>query len=418
MRYKTLLSSLVGNALEYYDFTIFAVFSAEIGRTFFSTEDDNLKMLLPLAVFAVGFLMRPLGAVLFGHIGDKVGRKKALTLSIACMALPTLAIGFMPGYETLGVVAPFLLILCRLIQGLSIGGEGAGSAIFILEHNNKLNAGYLGGIITSSNFIGAFFATLVGLGMSSIFPESLSWRYAFILGGALGFVGFYLRTQIPETPIFETLLRENKVLKFPLIKVLSENKEQIFLSVSLGGMAGTFAYMILAFMNLFFQQTVGLSITLSLVYATCGIGGFIVFLPLFGALADKIGYKNSLLHACYGVLVLSVPLFLLMSVSEGSLSLLGLLIFAALAAWVCSPAYPIMIQIFPPQQRYSGIAFGFNIGLALFGGTAPMISAYLIQTTNLSYSPAFYLMGVSLFYIAVSSYTAYRQKELTMSFRS
>lgn len=417
MRYKTLFSSLVGNALEYYDFTIFAVFSVEIGRTFFSTEDDNLKILLPLAVFAVGFLMRPLGAIFFGHIGDKLGRKKALTLSIACMAIPTLAIGFMPGYETLGVAAPFLLILCRLIQGLSIGGEGAGSAIFILEHNHKLNAGYLGGIITSSNFIGAFLATLVGLGMNSFFPESISWRYAFVLGGALGFVGFYLRTQIPETPTFETLLRENKVLKFPLIKVFSENKEQIFLSISLGGMAGAFAYMILAFMNLFFQKTVGLSPTLSLTYATCGIGGFIVFLPLFGALADKVGYKNSLLHACYGVLVFSIPLFLLMGTSAGSLNLLGLLMFAALAAWVCSPAYPIMIQIFPPQQRYSGIAFGFNIGLALFGGTAPMISAYLTQTTKLSYSPAFYLMGVSLFYIAVSSYTAYKHRELQTSLR-
>ncbi|MBL8676436.1 MAG: MFS transporter, partial [Alphaproteobacteria bacterium] len=258
MRYKALFSSLVGNALEYYDFTIFAVFSAEIGRTFFSPEDDDLKMLLSLAVFAVGFLMRPLGAVLFGHIGDRLGRKKALTLSIACMALPTLAIGFMPGYEALGVIAPFLLIMCRLIQGLSIGGEGAGSAIFILEHNPKLNAGYLGGVITSSNFIGAFLATLVGLGISSFFPENLNWRYAFILGGALGFVGFYLRTQVPETPAFEALLRENKVLKFPLIKVFSENKEQIFLSISLGGMAGAFAYMILAFMNLFFQKTVGL----------------------------------------------------------------------------------------------------------------------------------------------------------------
>lgn len=417
MRYKTLFSSLVGNALEYYDFTIFAVFSVEIGRTFFSTENDNLKTLLPLAVFAVGFLMRPLGAVFFGHIGDKLGRKKALTLSIACMAIPTFAIGFMPGYEIFGVAAPFLLIVCRLIQGLSIGGEGAGSAIFILEHNHKLNAGYLGGIITSSNFIGAFFATLVGLGVNSFFPESLSWRYAFILGGALGFVGFYLRTQIPETPAFEALLRENKVLKFPLVKVFSENKEQIFLSISLGGMAGTFAYMILAFMNLFFQKTVGLSPTLSLIYATCGIGGFIVFLPLFGILSDRIGYKNSLLHACYGVLVFSVPLFLLMSISGSILNLLGLLMFAALAAWVCSPAYPIMIQIFPPQQRYSGIAFGFNIGLALFGGTAPMISAYLTQTINLPYSPAFYLMGISLFYIGVSSYTAYKQRELQISLR-
>lgn len=417
MRYKALFSSLVGNALEYYDFTIFAVFSVEIGRTFFSAEDDSLKMLLSLAVFAVGFLMRPLGAVLFGHIGDRLGRKKALTLSIACMAIPTLAIGFMPGYEALGVVAPFLLIMCRLIQGLSIGGEGAGSAIFILEHNPKLNAGYLGGVITSSNFIGAFFATLVGLGINSFFPENLSWRYAFILGGALGFVGFYLRAQIPETPIFETLLRENKVLKFPLIKVLSENKEQIALSLSLGGMAGAFAYIILAFMNLFFQKTVGLSPTLSLAYATCGIGGFIVFLPLFGILSDKIGYKNSLLHACYGVLVFSVPLFFLMSIPEGNLNLLGLLMFAALTAWICSPAYPIMIQIFPPEQRYSGIAFGFNIGLALFGGTAPMISAYLTQITTLSYSPAFYLMGVSLFHIAVSSYTAYKQRELQTSFR-
>lgn len=344
--------------------------------------------------------MRPLGAILFGHMGDRRGRKRALTLSIACMALPTLAIGLMPGYGSVGLLAPLVLVLLRLIQGLSIGGEGAGAAIFILEHNQNIKIGYLGGIITSSNFIGAFFATLVGLCITYFTDSSGYWRYAFILGGLLGGVGFYLRTKTIETPVFEALKREKEIVARPLLKALSENKKQMILSGCLGGVVGAFAYMILAFINLFFNKTIGLSPSLSLLYASLGIGSFILLLPVFGLWSDKVGFERSVVQACYSTVILAAPLFMLMSLNDPVLNIVSILVFSAMGAWICAPAYPIMLHLFPPPLRYSGIAFSFNMGIALFGGTAPILSTFLTKTTGLAYAPAFYLIGLTLLYIA------------------
>lgn len=382
MNKKIILPAFIGNALEYYDFTLFAVFSAEIAKVFFPNQEDFSQILLSLAVFAVGFLMRPLGAIIFGHIGDKLGRKKALTISMACMAIPTFMMGILPGYETLGSFAPMFLISLRLIQGISIGGEGAGSAIFVLEHNQGLKLGYLGGMITASNFIGAFCATLVGLGISYFGLSIISWRYAFILGGFLGLVSFYLRLQTRETPIFEEVERRGEIVKLPLLVALTINKREMLLSGFLGGLVGAVAYMILAYINIFFNKIVGLSPSLSLLYAAIGIGSYIACLPFSGMLSDKVGYLRSTLQACCYTAVLIIPLFIIMGINHPVLSIIMIALLGALGAWICAPAYPIMLSIFPAKQRYSGIAFSFNLGIALFGGTAPIISAYLTKLTG------------------------------------
>ena len=398
LKKKSILPSIIGNTLEYYDFTIFAVFSVQIASVFFPKQDEFSAILLSLAVFAVGFLMRPLGAVIFGHIGDKAGRKKALTLSIGCMAIPTFLIGIIPGHAAIGIFAPLFLVLLRLIQGLSIGGEGAGSAIFILEHNQKLSLGYLGGIITASNFVGAFFATIVGLGISHFSFVTINWRYAFILGGLLGFVGFYLRIKSIETPVFKEIIRKDKRVKIPLLNALRDNKREIILSGCLGGLAGAFAYMILGYINLMFNKILGLSTSTSLMYAALGIVSFIFFLPLLGLWADKVGYVRSMIQGCVMTIIFAAPLFMMMGFENQALVVIAIMTLGVLGAWVCAPAYPIMLEIFPPQQRYSGIAFSFNVGIATFGGTAPIISAFLSKYTNLWYAPSFYLIGLSLLF--------------------
>ncbi len=410
MKSKILTASIIGNALEYYDFTIYAVFSVEIGKLFFPKQDDFAQLFLSLAVFAVGFLMRPLGAIFFGHIGDRLGRKRALTLSIGCMAIPTFAIGCMPGFEVIGLWAPALLVLCRLIQGISIGGEGAGSAIFILEHNKNIGFGTLGGIITASNFIGAFIATLVGLGITHLTSSAVGWRYAFILGGLLGMVGFYLRIRATETPVFEALAVNKHIVKIPLLKALKENPKPVLLSVCLGGIAGSAAYIILAYVNLFFSRIIGLSPTESLRYAVLGMGSYILLLPIFGRLSDRVGYNKTLIQSCVGMFIFAMPVFTTMSLNHPLLNIVAIIALAALAAWNCAPAYPFMLQMFPAEQRYSGMAFSFNLGLALFGGTTPIISAYLSKLTGLSYAPSFYLMGlVSLYLICYWLVAAPRQ---------
>ena len=399
MKPKIIAATIVGNALEYYDFTIFAVFSLTIGQLFFPSYDALAQTLLSLLVFAIGFLMRPLGSILFGHIGDKYGRKKALTLSIACMAIPTFLIGLLPGYETLGIYAPLLLVLLRLIQGTSIGGEGAGSAIFVLEHRQQKTQGLLASIVTASNILGAFVATLVGLIAATFNLEPEAWRVAFMLGGCLGLFGVYLRLYAPETPAFEAVVQKNQRLSLPFLKVLASNKKQILLCAALGGVSGAVAYVVLAYINIYCRKTLGLDPNTALLYATLGIGSFIVFLPLFGYCADRFGASLCLRIACSSIICLSIPAFMLMAHPHWAVLMAPVITLGALGALICAPAYPFMLKLFPTKQRYSGMAFSFNLGIALFGGTAPMVATFLSQKTSMMYAPSFYLVALASFYL-------------------
>lgn len=430
MKKNLILPALIGNTLEYYDFTLFAVFSLQISQTFFPKQDEFLNLLLSLAIFSVGFLMRPLGAIIFGQMGDKSGRKKALIFSISFMAIPTFAIGILPGYDSIGIAAPLLLILCRLIQGVSIGGEGAGAAVFILEHHQLDCAktttscqqlpripkppklGYLGGLITASNFFGAFLAMNIGILSVHFDLNPYAWRIAFILGGILGLVGFYLRMKTLETPAFKKVVEEQKIAKRPLFKVITKNKTGLLLSLSLGALAGAFAYTILAFLPLYFRNILELDPTHALRFGILGLGSFIVFLPFFGKWSDTQGYVRSTLRACLAVILFVVPLFMIMSSSETFFCILSVIVFGGLCAWITAPAYPIMLSLFPAEQRMSGIAFGFNLGLALFGGTAPMISAFLSKSTGLVYAPSFYLIFVALLFCGCYAVCRYRKNKL------
>jgi MFS transporter, MHS family, proline/betaine transporter len=317
------------------------------------------------------------------------------------MAIPTFLIGILPGYEVLGVWAPALLVLLRLIQGTSIGGEGAGSAIFVLEHNKNLKLGMVASIVTASNFVGAFCATLVGLSVSFFALDPSAWRWAFVFGGVLGLLGFYLRVRALETPIFQKMAEEKRTIKIPFLNLISKNKKQILLSCCLGGVTGSIAYMVLAYVNVFFNKTMGLDPSTSLFYATLGIGSFITCLPIFGFCSDRLGYHRVLVSACYAIAVLAIPLFMMMA--RDTLVLIPVLVLGLLGAWLCAPAYPLMLQMFSPQQRYSGIAFSFNLGIALFGGTTPIVSAFLIKKVGLNYAPSFYLVILAVLFIACYS---------------
>jgi MHS family proline/betaine transporter-like MFS transporter len=194
--------AIVGNIVEYYDFGLFAVYAHTIGALFFPASDPFMQTLLAFGTFAVGFFMRPLGGVVFGYIGDKLGRKVSLTISILGMALCTFLIGILPTYHHIGIAAPFLLLIIRLFQGLCVGGEGAGVAIFVLEHTEGYRPGFMGSIVMASNMVGTLLAVFVGIFINHFCHVGDCWRYAFILGGLTGLIGLYLRYQLNETPGF------------------------------------------------------------------------------------------------------------------------------------------------------------------------------------------------------------------------
>lgn len=391
-----IFAALIGHILEFFDFTMYMVFAVQIGKEFFPNESAFAQTLSSLAVFAVGFLMRPIGGIYFGHIGDTYGRKKALTISVVGMAVITFCMALLPNYHSIGILAPLLLVLCRLGQGFCVGGEGTGAAVFMLEHMHKLKPGLVGGIVNAGLNIGILLAMVTGMYLNARFGvDSNAWRYAFFIGGILGLVGVYIRMVVQETPIFENVLKSKKTIAYPIKKVLSSGKKNVALAIVYAGFFGVSGYLVVAFMNIFFRTVMMNDANIALQYAAFGSICLIMVIPMFGALSDIVGYTKTLVVACFCVLLTSIPIFELLSSSDSFSIYLGIFLLAALSASIHAPIYPFMLRIFSPEQRYTGIAFCMNLGVAMFGGTCSMICLWLIQETGSTFAPAYYWSAMS-----------------------
>ncbi len=395
---KILASSLLGNVVEYYDFGIYAVFATTIGSLFFPPLGDELSVFFALLVFSIGFMMRPLGGLVFGYIGDKFGRKKALIISMLGMSFSTLALGFLPSYQEIGIVAPITLVSIRLIQGLCIGGEGTGSAIYLMEHIGDKKISLMGGFIMMSNILGTLLANLVAFGMNDwIGLNDFTWRYAFFLGFIMGIMILMLRIHNHESPAFEKF-KEKKSRKAPLAQVLAKKKYALFSTIAIAASATSLTYLIRGYLNIFLQKELGFSTELSLSYTIFTLICLIILLPLVGLVTDKFGIKKVL---TVGFLLTSlgiIPSWYL--VSHNYYLPLGLFMIAVMGALMGAPAYPHAINSFPPEIRYSGIALGWNLGNAIFGGTTPLISALLVEGLGLM-GPAFYILFTSSAFISL-----------------
>jgi MHS family proline/betaine transporter-like MFS transporter len=401
---KIVGSAIVGNIVEYYDFGIYAVFATVIGELFFPSTDRFVQTMLAFSVFALGFMMRPIGAAFFGVIGDRFGRKIALTSSIIGMAISTFCIAILPTYEQIGIAAPVMLIIIRLFQGLCIGGEGAGAAVFILEHLENYRPGLIGSIIMASNMIGTLFATLIGIIINHFFADlDSNWRYGFALGGLMGLTGLYLRHHVSETPVFQAMKKKRK-LDLPFVQVIRYRWRRLIVISCLSGVATSVAYTIRAYLNVFFLQFMGYNSTEALFLTAMCLFMFIIVLPFFGLLADRVGYNKFVKLSSIALVVLIVPIFEMLSSEYVGIILIGLFLISALAAAISAPAYPYAIQNFSPIVRYSGVALSWNIGNALFGGTAPTIETYLATSFG-PIAPAFYLIFTGLLFLTINFIT-------------
>lgn len=397
------LSAIAGNILEYYDFTVYAVFSLAIAKTFFPGDSEFVKLLMSLAVFAVGFATRPIGGILFGYIADKYGRRVSLITSMLGMTIPTFTIGLIPDYSEIGVYAPIILVIMRLLQGLCISGEGAGAAIFILEHYQNLRPGFTAGIVHSSNIAGTFLATFVGYIIARFFGDiEFAWRFAFILGGFMGLAGFYIRLRVSETPIFEMLAERKKTLRIPFFEVLRTGRKPMLITICLGAAASSIVYLVKTYINIYHCDVLGYEKTTAMKYL--GYSSFIMMLtmPLSGYISDLIGrFKMITITACTAFIMV-LPTLYLMSCEAVWQQLLSLTILAMLGGSLAGSAYVFIISMFSPAQRFSGVAFSYNFGIALCGGTSAAISRALLEYTGLRYSPAFYIMAtISIFLIVI-----------------
>lgn len=403
---KIVTAAMIGHILEFFDFTIYAVFAAELGAIFFPMESEFAQLLSSLAVLAVGFFMRPIGGAVFGHIGDKFGRRTALTISVVGMAFATLLIALLPTYKDVGIIAAVMLVSLRLIQGLCVGGEGAGASIFVLEHLQKVKPGLIGGIVNSALTIGILLAIFTGLILHNTMEGNPDlWRYAFVIGGVMGIAGLYLRLTVEETPVFEAMQQKHQILELPIKTVFTKNFKSVLLTIAVGGLTGCSGYLVMTFVDIFYKSVMALPPKESLVYAVYANILLIVFLPLAGIFSDKIGYAKTISYGSFIAICTSTPIFMLMGSDSQFFAYSGITMLSAVVSIIYAPLYPFMLNLFTPEQRYSGIACSLNIGIALFGGTSSMICLSLVKATGLSYAPAFYWSAMSaMFLIAIMWY--------------
>ena len=399
---KIIFASIFGNMLEFYDFMLFVAFSVVIGQTFFPGEDASAALLKSLAVFGAGFVMRPFGAMLFGYIGDKFGRKQALTFSVLLMGIPTLTMGIMPSYTEVGIAAPIVIMVCRLLQGLCTGGEYNGAAIFALEHIGAKGAGITGGLICGSAGVGALAAlgvsALVGLPMM---PE-WAWRGAFILGASGSVVGWYVRARMAESPVFQQLQKKDKIVTSnPLLQVLRRQKLAVITTLIMGVLDGLLSYFVFVFIPLFLKIKLGYSESLAFVFGFIGITGFTVGSPLMGALLDRFS-APTYFKVCLSVLIfLAIPSFLLFEMTSLWIIAGSVFLFSLMAASIAGAQHAYVQNLFAPQDRYSGIAFSFSTGMSIGGFTPFFFTVFMGKPNGLFYMGFYFLLWVSIALFAV-----------------
>ena len=397
--FKLLPATVMGNALEFFDFTIYAIFAATIGRVFFPMEDPTISLIASWAIFAVGFVMRPLGALVFGYFGDRFGRKLSLSTTILLTGFPTLIMGLLPGYAEWGIIAPLILILCRLVQGLCTGGEYNGAAIFALEHVGHMKPGTVGGIITASCVIGSMAATFSGFLISEYGAEWM-WRLPFIFGAFISLIGFFIRTFMNETPEFSALKEQNTTKHMGLLELYASYPVNSFISFVVGALNGALSYTLFGFLNVYMSKYLGLDPAVSMKYNLLGLAFFMCGCPVAGYFFDRIGGSKAMIMAGSTVLIGAFPVFFLLQTLNPPLVLLGQALLGILVASIAGSGHGFMQTLFPTQARYRGISINFCIGMAACGGTAPMILTYLIEAQHTSlYTPAAYLMVLAMTFV-------------------
>jgi len=336
--------------------------------------------------------MRPVGGIFFGHIGDKLGRKKALLLSIVLVTLPTVCIGLLPTYHQIGIAAPIILILCRVIQGFCVGGEYTGATVYIFEHTKQGRSGLAAGILMSMGFVGTVLATGMGALCTLPFVPSWGWRVPFLLGGVIGGCIYLLRQKLEETSSFKQI--EQKVSKLPLFTVMKSHPRNVFCVGLIGASLPTGLYISTIYMNSVLKNSLSFSTSESMILNTCIMFIWVLILPVMGHFSDKIGKAKMMSIGCIGFIITAYPLFYLM---DHMLTIWSILLFQVVFAFVGAaygaPSSGLLPEYFPVAARYSGIAFGLTVGQAFLGGWSPVIATKLVSWTGSFISPAFYIMA-------------------------
>lgn len=376
VRRKILVSSVLGGMLEFYDFTIYGFFAPIIGPLFFPSHDAIASILLGYAVFAVGFILRPLGAMFFGNLGDKIGRKKGLCLSLFLMAFATGMIGILPTYSQCGVYASCLMIVARVLQGLSAGGEYSGGIIFAVEHSSTSKRGQAGSIVVAGCMCGVFLGSLASYvcSLPSLNNYSWVWRLPFIFGFFISLIGLYIRVHAPESVEFE----KSKKVNQPLLYGIKKYPYQCLATVCIAAFSGIFYPILSMFMPTYLTNILQISVDRSKLFSLVSTLTMVALIPVFGFISDKVGRPYLMRISTVLVAISVFPYLWGMSFFAFSTILITGILMAILVAMFMGCMNTYILEIFPTSVRYSCFAFFYSIGMGVFGGTAPMIGTYIL----------------------------------------
>jgi MFS transporter, MHS family, proline/betaine transporter len=407
-RRRVVGASFIGNFVEWFDYAVYGYLATTIAAVFFPETDPQTALLATFALFAISFLVRPLGGFVWGHIGDKIGRRTALSWSILIMSLATFSIALLPGYGSVGVWAPILLLVVRVVQGFSASGEYAGASAFLVEYAPANRRGLYAAVVPASTAAGLLLGSLIAALLSGLLDteqlQGWGWRLPFLLAAPMGLIGRYIRTKLEDTPAFRELAQHDHVVKAPARDLFVNYWKVLLVATGAVLLNAVGFYVILSYMPTYLSEEIGLDATKSYLATTLALVTYIGFILLTGVASDRFGRKRVLMTASILFVFLTVPAFMLLNTDNFAVILLVMVGLGAMLTLNDGTLPSFLAELFPTKNRYSGFAVSFNLSNALFGGTAPFVATLLIAKTGSDIAPAFYLMAAAVISLIAVAY--------------
>ena len=399
-------SSFLGNFIEWFDYASYSYLATVIAMVFFPAEDRAVAVMSTFGVFALSFLVRPIGAIFWGNMGDKKGRKWALSVSILLMSGATFLIGCLPGYAVIGVGAPLLLLLLRMVQSFSAAGEYAGAATFIAEYAPHNHRGFYCSMVPASTATGLLVGSLLATfmftvwGADSAFVVDWGWRIPFWLALPLGYITHYIRTHLEDSPVYaqmqERMKEMGEKVEHPIRTLFTKRLRVLLISFGACVLNAVGFYAVLTYLPNYLETTLNYPPSDASTITTIVLVVYIAFIFLSGRVSDKVGRKKMLIGACVGFILFTVPAFMLLGTMNFWVILIVELFMCLLLTINDGTLASYLTETFPTDVRYSGFALSFNLANAIFGGSASFISFWLIDLTGNAIAPAWYMVAIAV----------------------
>ncbi|MFD7680481.1 MFS transporter [Streptomyces sp. NPDC060187] len=395
-------ASALGNCMEWFDFGVYSYLAATIGKVFFPGASPGAQVVSSFATFAAAFVVRPLGGLVFGPLGDRLGRQKVLATTMIMMALGTFVIGLIPSYATIGIAAPILLLLARMVQGFSTGGEYGGATTFVAEYSPDRRRGFLSSWLDFGTFVGyalgSALVTVLNLALTDDQMIAWGWRLPFLIAGPLGVIGLYMRLKLEESPAFQqqldehdkSLAQESAGTEFK--SIIKDHWRPLLICMGLVLLYNVTNYMVTGFLPTYQTETLNRSSSRADLLVLIGMVWIVVLITFIGRLSDQVGRRPIYGFSAVAMILLAVPAFELIKMDGFWPPLSGVLILATLLAFFAAPSAATLPALFPTAIRYAAMGIGFNFAVAAFGGTTPLVTEALVNVTGNDLVPAYYLM--------------------------